>query len=76
MVESFMVLIIFIFGLVMHCKQLHFMSHALDSISMLIGKFTILYFRGLETGVRDVVTHVLRNGEGVFFAFSSPYHAD
>lgn len=52
------------------------MSHASDSITMLIGNFTIPYFRGLETGVRDVVTHVLRNGEGVFFAFSSPYHAD
>lgn len=71
-----MVLIIFIFGLVMQCKQPHFMSHALDSITMLIGNFTITYFRGLETGVRDIVTHVLRNGEGVFFAFSSPYHAD
>jgi hypothetical protein len=57
-------------------KQPHFMWHVLDSNTMLIGIFFPLNNRGLETGVRDVATHVLRNGEGVFFAFSSPYHHD
>ena len=38
-------------------------------------KIPIWLIRGLETGDREVATHVMRNAEGVLFAFSTPYHA-
>ena len=64
----------FISGLAMLIKQPPFTWHDLDSNTMPIGTFFNLNNRGLETGVRDVATHVLKNGDGVWFAFSSPYH--
>lgn len=38
--------------------------------------FQYYAYKGLETGDRDVVTHVMKNHEGVFFAFSTPYKND
>jgi 4-hydroxyphenylpyruvate dioxygenase len=38
--------------------------------------FEFFAYKGLETGSRDVATHVVKNKEGVMFAFSSPYHND
>ncbi|CAD8141775.1 unnamed protein product [Paramecium octaurelia] len=56
--------------------HIHFwVGNAFQAASFYVTRFGFQYYayRGLETGVRDVATHVLRNGEGVFFAFSSPY---
>lgn len=38
--------------------------------------FEYYAYKGLETGSRDVATHVVRNNTGVTFAFSTPYHND
>lgn len=38
--------------------------------------FDYYAYSGLETGSRDVVTHVVRNKSGVMIAFSSPYTKD
>ena len=35
--------------------------------------FEFYAYKGLETGSRNVATHVVSNKDGVFFAFSSPY---
>ena len=70
----------FIFGLVMHFKLLVGIVLDLDLNIMHIGinlniKITI-FIRGLETGERSVATHVMRNPNGILFAFSSPYTKD
>ena len=38
--------------------------------------FEYYAYKGLETGSRDVCTHVIRNQKGVTFAFSSAYGND
>lgn len=52
------------------------MRLVLVSNTMHTGTQPILFFRGLETGIRDIVSHVMRNNEGVYFVFSSPYSKD
>jgi 4-hydroxyphenylpyruvate dioxygenase len=37
--------------------------------------FDYYAYKGLETGDREIATHVMRNAEGVLFAFSTPYHS-
>jgi len=38
--------------------------------------FDYYAYRGLETGSREIVTHVVKNTSGVVLAFSSPYSKD
>ena len=35
--------------------------------------FEYFMYRGLETGERDVVSHAVRNSEGIVFVFCSAY---
>lgn len=50
----------------------------MQAASFYTSRFGFEYFayKGLETGARDVCTHVLKNNSGVFLAFSSPYSGD
>lgn len=50
-------------------------SKPLSSILRGSGSSTLTY-KGLETGVRKVASHVGRNHEGATFAFSSIYNKD
>lgn len=53
----------------------HFwVGNAKQAASYYTSRFGFEYYayRGLETGSRQVATHVIRNGS-VLFAFSSPY---
>lgn len=38
--------------------------------------FEYYAYKGLETGSREVATHVVRNKQGVTLAFSTPYGND
>lgn len=58
--------------------HIHFwVGNAKQAAAFYTGRFGFEYlaYKGLETGSRDVATHVLKNGKSIL-AFSSPYSAD
>lgn len=59
--------------------HLHFwVGNAKQAASFYTSRFGFEYYayKGLETGERNFATHVVRNKQGVTFAFSTPYHHD
>ncbi|KAM3138367.1 hypothetical protein pb186bvf_009453 [Paramecium bursaria] len=59
--------------------HIHFwVGNALQAASFYVVRFGFNYYayRGLETGEREVATHVIKNCEGTVFSFSSPYNSN
>lgn len=59
--------------------HLHFwVGNAKQAAGWYTARFGFEYYayKGLETGCRDVATHVVRNKQGVTLAFSTPYGND